>query len=249
MGFFAAGALERLRSFAWNVMVPLFGDSMHSPASNLGRKTAPSLKKFFAVMAGFLGVSVVLAELASATTNSQPAIGQIPATTPIVAAPSPEPDATPVAPEETVSESAPVTQPRSLAYGANEVVKMYRGGISTDVLLTYIETSNFPYQLSSKEIIYLNKVGVPSEIVNAMIRRDHQVTLAKANDAQQAQNMSVASAPVAPITYSQPPVVVVQQPAPRVNYVSSAPTCSTPVCATPNQKRDRHRLALWNYVQ
>ncbi|MGZ4975053.1 MAG: hypothetical protein ACXWDN_20015, partial [Limisphaerales bacterium] len=120
-------------------------------------------------MAGFLGVSVVLAELASATTNSQPAIGQIPATTPIVAAPSPESDATPAAPEETVVESAPVSQPRSLAYGVNEVVKMYRGGISTDVLLTYIETSSFPYQLSSKEILYLNKVGVPSEIVNALV--------------------------------------------------------------------------------
>ncbi|MGZ5568417.1 MAG: hypothetical protein ACXWKG_15510, partial [Limisphaerales bacterium] len=146
-------------------------------------------------MAGFLGVSVVLAELASATTNSQPAIGQIPATTPIVAAPSPESDATPAAPEETVVESAPVSQPRSLAYGVNEVVKMYRGGISTDVLLTYIETSSFPYQLSSKEILYLNKVGVPSEIVNAMIRRDHQVELAKANDAQQSQNMSDASGP------------------------------------------------------
>ncbi|MDB6058049.1 MAG: hypothetical protein JWO95_1893, partial [Verrucomicrobiales bacterium] len=106
----------------------------------------------------------------------------------------------------------------------------------TDVLLTFIETSNFPYQLSSKEILYLNQVGVPSEMVNAMIRRDHQVELARANSNQQSQDTTATSAPMppVPVAYAQPSVVVVQQSAPQVHYVSSTPTCSTPVCTTQN---------------
>jgi hypothetical protein len=207
---------------------------MHSPASNLGRRTVPSLKRLFAVMAGFLGLFVVLAALASATTNSQPVISQNAATIPAVVASSSE-TVSPVAEQqETAVESDTVAQPNSLTYGAHEIVKMYRGGIDTDVLLTFIETSDFPYQLSSKEILYLNKIGVPSAIVNAMIRRDHQVQLAKADSAQQAQSVSDVSAPIAPVVYSQPPVVIVQQRASRVNCVSAAPNCSTPVCASPN---------------
>jgi hypothetical protein len=213
-------------------MVPVFGDSMHAPASKLGRRSVPSLKKLFAVMAGFLGVSVVLAELASATTNSQPAIVSTPSTTAPVVAESAEP-AVPTTEAVTHSTTVPASEPDSLTYGVNEVVKMYRGGIDTDVLLTYIETSNFPYQLSSKEILYLNQVGLPSALVNAMIRRDHQVQVAKLDNGQQtAQDASAPalSAP-APVSYAQPSVVVVQQPASHVHYVSSTPTCSTQVCA------------------
>jgi len=215
-------------------MLLLFGDSMHSPASNQGRRSVPSLKKLFAVMAGFLGLFMVLAGLASATTNSQPAIGQNPATIPTVAASPVETEAPVVATRETVSETETAVQPNSLTYGANEIVKMYRGGIETDVLLTYIETSDFPYQLSSKEILYLNKIGVPSAIVNAMIRRDHQVQLAKADSGQQPQNVSEVPTPIAPVAYSQPPVVIVQQRAPRVNCVPATSACSTAACANPN---------------
>src|SRR4051812_2287967 len=99
---------------------------MNANASKLGRRTAPSLKKLFAVMAGFLGVSVVLAELASATTNSQPAISQTQTAASNVAAPSVEAETTPVPQQETVSEPASIKSPDSLTYGVNEVVKMYR---------------------------------------------------------------------------------------------------------------------------
>lgn len=188
-------------------------------------------------MAGFLGVSVILAELASATTNGQPAIVQNQTAAADVAVPLPENETAPATQQEPVAESIPATHPDSLTYGVNEVVKMYRGGVKTDVLLTYIETSNFPYQLSSREILYLNQVGLPSEIVNAMIRRDHQVEVARAGANQQVQQTLAAPAPPmppAPVSYTQPSVVVVQQPAPQVHYVSATPTFSAPSCAAPN---------------
>src|SRR4051812_21437303 len=182
---------------------------MHSTASNLGRRTGPSLKKLFGVMAASLALFVVLAELASATTNNQPALSSIPAATTPTVAVAPEPVATPETPVVETFHTA--VQPSSLSYGSSEIVKMFQGGINTDVLLTFVETSNYPYLLSSREILYLTKIGVPSEIVNAMIRRDHQVELAKAEARQQsAPPMPEASAqPVtAPVSYVQPVVVV-----------------------------------------
>jgi hypothetical protein len=211
-------------------MLALFADSMHLPASNSGRKAGPSLIKLFALMAGFFVVFVILAELASATTNDQPASSltsnQIPVSTTV-----PEPSAPT---EEVVAETPATPSPRSLSYGANEVVKMYKGGVKADVLLTYIESSSLSYLLSSREILYLSQLGVPSEIVNAMIRRDHDVELAKANARQSVVGTSEAMTPPmpAPVVYSQP-VVVVQQP--KVKYVGNAPVCSTPVCSTVSQ--------------
>lgn len=196
---------------------------MHSPASKLGRRTTPSLKKLIAVMAGFLGAFVVLAELASATTNRQPTIAPVPAATPATTTQRPEP----AVEQQTASVLEPEPQLDSLTYGVNEVIKMYRGGVKADVLLTYIETSNFPYQLSSKEILYLNKIGVPSVIVNAMIKRDHQVQVAK-TDAGQVETTPVT--PPLPVAYGQPAVVVVQQP---VAHVSRS-ACTTTACAAPN---------------
>lgn len=202
---------------------------MHAPASNLGRRTAPSLKKLFAVMAGFLGVSVVLAELASATTNSQPAIAENAVATPAIA--TQQPQTAPAEQQQPTVAAQTELAPKSLSYGVNEVVDMYRGGVKADVLLAYIGTSNYPYLLSSKEILYLNKIGVPSVVVTAMIRRDHQTQLAKADAVQPAAETAAPPVPEpAPVAYSQPTVLVVQQPVSRGHYSA----CSTPVCVTPN---------------
>lgn len=204
---------------------------MHSPASNPGRNRVPSLKALLAMMAGFFIVFIILAELANATTNSQHASSTTADTT-VVAAPEPEPASAPAEVSEPTSN--PVNSPRSLSYGANEIIKMYKGGVKADVLLTYIDTASLSYQLSSKEILYLSQIGVPSEIVNAMIHHDHQVQLAQANTRQQSdENPAAAEQPTtSPVVYSQPVVVVQQQP--RVKYVR-APACSTQTCSTVSQ--------------
>lgn len=179
-------------------------------------------------MAGFLGVSVVLAELATATNNSQPAVTQKLETNPTVVAHQSE--AAPADQQQTAAVAEADPRPNSLTYGADEVIKMYRGGVKADVLLTYIETSSYPYQLSSKEILYLNKIGVPSVVVTAMIRRDHQLQLAKVEAAQQNESVPAMTSEPASVAYSQPAVVVVQQP---VAHVSKA-VCSAANCPAPN---------------
>jgi hypothetical protein len=196
---------------------------MQSPASKLGRKRGPSLTGIIAMMGGFFLVFAVLAELASATTNDQPAAVQPTVSAPAVTQTSQpsEPTPAPVA-----SETPAVARPNSLCYGATEIVKMFQGGVKADVLLTYIETGSYTYQLSSKEILYLNQIGVPSEIVNAMIRRDHALQLAQADKREQVAATVPSQTDAG--AYVQPIVVV--QPTPAVKYVS-ARNCSKPICA------------------
>jgi hypothetical protein len=203
---------------------------MHSLASNSGRNRAPSLKGLLAMMAGFFIVFIILAELANATTNNQPATS--PAAEPSVVA-TPDVEAAP-APAEAVAEptATPIKFPRSLSYGASEIIKMFKGGVKADVLFSYIETANLSYQLSSKEILYLSQIGVPSEIVTAMIRHDHQMALAQLNAQQPQAPVATEQPTTSPVVYSQPVVVVQQQP--KVKYVST-PVCSTPACPTVSQ--------------
>jgi len=185
------------------------------------------------MMAGFFIVFIILAELANATTNDQPA-SSTSADATALAAPEPEPVTAPV---EVSAEpaSTPVKTPRSLSYGANEIIKMYQGGVKSDVLFSYIETASLSYQLSSKEILYLSQIGIPSEVVTAMIRHDHQTAVAQADARQQQQPETASQAPqpsTTPVVYSQPVVVVQHQP--KVKYVSAS-VCSTPVCNAVSQ--------------
>jgi hypothetical protein len=202
----------------------MFGDRMHSPASKTGRKRAPSLKGLLAMMAGFFIVFIILAELANATTSSQPSNSPPTESTPVVASPVQTSTET----TDVVAETPTATRPRSLSYGVNEVIKMYEGGVAAEILLTYIDTANLSYQLSSKEILYLNQIGVPSEIVNAMIRRDHQTELAQANNQQQQADTMPPLPEPATLSgaYLQSPGIVF--PRPGLQY-ASVPVCSTRV--------------------
>ncbi len=69
-----------------------------------------------------------------------------------------------------VSERAP-----EISYGTSEVVKLWQAGVGADVIATYINGSTAPYHLNADGIIYARSVGVPSEIVQAMLQRDIQL--------------------------------------------------------------------------
>src|SRR5580658_9552231 len=62
-----------------------------------------------------------------------------------------------------------------LAYGVSEVLKMYQGGISKDVIVNYINNTVLPFHLTADNIIYLQSAGVPQEITKALILRDGQL--------------------------------------------------------------------------
>ena len=56
-----------------------------------------------------------------------------------------------------------------------QVIRLVQAGVEQSVILTYISNSTSPFNLNSDEIIYLNDLGVPTEIVNAMMQRDQQL--------------------------------------------------------------------------
>jgi hypothetical protein len=133
----------------------------------------------------------------------------------------------------TLSNSPPATVPmpqtapaatvnaRSLALplGVSEVVKMYQAGISKAIIVGYIENSVLPFHLTADGEIYLQRLGVPQEVMLALIHRDgelqRQAAMAYQQQRQQAattaaaNNQVVAGNPdLAVATPGTPPPVV-----------------------------------------
>ena len=63
----------------------------------------------------------------------------------------------------------------ALPSGAGEVLKMFKGGISKDLIIGYINTTALAYHLSADEIIHLQTMGLPQEVIKAMIERGGQL--------------------------------------------------------------------------
>ncbi len=55
--------------------------------------------------------------------------------------------------------------------GVEEVLKMLRVGVATNVIKAYIGSSSSAYSLSAADIIALKKLGVPDELTSAMVER------------------------------------------------------------------------------
>ena len=156
----------------------------------------------------FIGVPWHVAAADSTLSNSAPAT---------VATP-------PAAPAASVEAPAP-----ALAFGVAEVVKMYQGGISKDVLVGYIENTVLPFHLNADGIIYLQHLGMPQEVTTALIRRDgelqRQADAAYQQQAQafQQQQQAAAAAAAAPNNQAAagntaPPVVMPSTPPPVAPY-------------------------------
>src|ERR1039458_3391765 len=47
----------------------------------------------------------------------------------------------------------------NLPYGAGEVVKMYQGGISKEVIINYINNSSLPFHLGADQLLHLQLLG------------------------------------------------------------------------------------------
>ncbi|MDB6029848.1 MAG: hypothetical protein JWM16_186 [Verrucomicrobiales bacterium] len=88
----------------------------------------------------------------------------------------------------------PVRPPENLQSSpvVREVMKLAEAGVSEDVLLAYVTNSVHPYQLTSDEILYLNDLGVSTEVITAMLQKNGSA------DATKAPPVSIASAPAAP---------------------------------------------------
>jgi hypothetical protein len=120
----------------------------------------------------------------------------------------------------TMSPANSAGQAPALPYGVGEVVKLYQKGISKDVIVGYINSTALPYHMNADEIIYLQTLGMPQEITQAMLQRDGQLQ-------QQAQQYYQQPPTAVPknnaIVAAQPPpqVVVPTTPAPDVSVIGS----------------------------
>jgi len=66
-------------------------------------------------------------------------------------------------------------QASALPYGAAEVVKMQKESIQPDVIVTYINSTSLPYYLNASQIITLKNMGVPENVILAMVHRASQL--------------------------------------------------------------------------
>jgi hypothetical protein len=93
-----------------------------------------------------------------------------------------------VAPTATADARTPL-----LPFGVSKVVKMYQCGIGKDVIVGYIENTFLPFHLTADGEIYLQHLGVPPEVMLALIRRDGELQRQSAAAYQQQQLQAAAT--------------------------------------------------------
>jgi hypothetical protein len=151
--------------------------------------------------------------------NLAAADGKLPSSAPATA-PTPQ-----VAPAATADSGDP-----ALPLGVSEVVKMYQGGIGKDIIVAYIKTTVLPFHLTADGEIYLQHLGVPQEVMLALIQRDGELQKQSAAAYQQQQlqaSATVAASNQVVIGNSPAPVVMPSTPPPVYPY--AYPDASAPV--------------------
>ena len=119
--------------------------------------------------------------------------------------PTPQP-----ASEATAAAPAP-----ALPFGVSEVVRMYQGGIGKDIIVDYVGNTVLPFHLTADGQLYLHHLGVPQEVISALIHRDGELQRQSAAAHQQQQLQPAANNQVLPanptptvvMPSTQPPVV------------------------------------------
>ena len=83
-------------------------------------------------------------------------------------------------------------QPRTVSPGVASIVELAQSGVGNEVIAAYVGTSSNRYALTSDDIVYLNDLGVSSEVITAMLQR-------KLNEAD-----AVAAVPATPSPSTAP---------------------------------------------
>ena len=87
-----------------------------------------------------------------------------------------------------------------------QVIKLVQAGVDQNVITSYIANSTSTFNLDSDKIIYLSDLGVPNELVNAMMQRDQVLQ----------QQIAASTPPPAPpeTPPTEPPPVETPEPPP-----------------------------------
>lgn len=75
------------------------------------------------------------------------------------------------APGTIISTPAAATAPSNNPQ-LGEVVKLVQAGVGDSILMAYVTNSPSPFKLSSDDVVYLNDLGAPQSVINAMLQRD-----------------------------------------------------------------------------
>jgi hypothetical protein len=92
-----------------------------------------------------------------------------------------------------------------------EVIKLANSGLDQSVLLAFVTNSTSTFNLDADKIIYLNDIGVPGDVVSAMIQRDQQIR-AQSDAAAAALVSTPLPAPGPPPADSTPAPYAVEAP-------------------------------------
>jgi hypothetical protein len=99
-----------------------------------------------------------------------------------------------------------------------QIIHLVQAGVEQSVILTYINNSTSLFNLNSNEIIYLNDLGVPTEIINAMMQRDQQLQQMRVTAGTQPTQPAVTTETAAPQPANTTEITAPQPTEVTVNY-------------------------------
>ncbi len=121
------------------------------------------------------------------------------------------------APAKVVSTEITVPANIKLAAPVSEIVKLANSGVDQGVMLAYVTNSTSTFNLGADEIIYLKDIGIPGDVVTAMIQHDQEL---KGEGAVAATPTPALEAPAQPAPPAGP---LEQEPAPQPAPAVEAP--------------------------
>jgi len=127
--------------------------------------------------------------------------------------------------EETLTEQ-PVVAPdpsANLSAPAKELIRLADSGQDKTALLTYVYNSAQPFHLTADHVIYLRDVGIDTEVITAMLKRDMSVTTTPAAQSSTNAPAPEAAAPVQEQAQEAPLV-----PTPDMTVADTAPADVAP---------------------
>ena len=120
--------------------------------------------------------------------------------------------------------TAPVTPP--LAYGVSQILQLAQAKVSDDTIIAFVKNSGNSYGLSADQIIYLQKQGLSSAVITAMLNQPRTGALASTPAPATPTPATDAPAPAAPASavpdYTQSATSNATV-APTVTYVQTQP--------------------------
>jgi hypothetical protein len=102
-----------------------------------------------------------------------------------------------------------------------QVIRLTQAGVDESVIMTYVTNSGSTFNLDSDKIIYLKDIGLPNEVVTAMMQRDQQLQQQMTATAYQPPAQPAPAPPPYPTDQPEtaPPPQPVEPPAEiTVNY-------------------------------